>query len=183
MIRVLLEGRDAPLYHCTSLPSAIKILESGYIKRSRFSTGNGVSLTRDKNYWVGASSQVQFVVDQRKLSHNVELVPVAERHFSKGSRYFEAEEVAMSDISVSKYVYEVDIAPDVVGRYREACNLAGIFSQTKDIIYVTDKSMFTTYQSEVLKLMILIRDHNLSMGKYLSEASTMLQSNLHKLEY
>lgn len=37
MIHVLLEGRDAPLYHCTSLPNAIKILESGVIKGSRFS--------------------------------------------------------------------------------------------------------------------------------------------------
>lgn len=183
MIHVLLEGRDAPLYHCTSLLNAIKILESGVIKGSRFSTGGGVSLTRDKTYWVGASSQVQFVIDQRKLSQNVKIVPVAERHFGKGTRYFEAEEVAMSDILVSKYVYEVDIASDVASRYREVCNLANAFASTREVIYANDTSMFTSYQAEVLKLMILIRDHNLSMGKYLSEASSKLQSQIHKLDY
>lgn len=119
MLRVLLEGRDAPLYHCTSIYNAYKILDSDKLNPvARPSTVTGdkssnISFTRDKNYSVSGDAIIQLTFDQRKLSQRYKIVPIAELGFSRESGWTESEErlITNKPIKVSDYLISIDVTP------------------------------------------------------------------------
>lgn len=139
------EGRDAPLYHGTTLDTAMQILKHDMIQgrtnhENRIlginkpgSTG-GVSLSRSFKIseWFG---EVIFELDQRKLTHNYRINPV--QFFSSqgpmlsartkklggnkvlSGRHTEAEEFVIGSIkNVSKYITKIHI-PEKVYRTSE----------------------------------------------------------------
>ena len=85
-LQFLEEGRDAPLYHGTSLLTATKILESGLLKGSKSTLPPfkkiEVSLSRNIKVPIHHAFHVQdyitcivFELDQRKLSQNYKIYP------------------------------------------------------------------------------------------------------------
>lgn len=81
----LIEGRDAPLYHGTSLGNALKIIKGNEIWGGTQHDLNrddepvfGVSLTRSKHLAQGfaGNNGVVFELDQAKLVQNHKLVPI-----------------------------------------------------------------------------------------------------------
>ena len=120
MITVLLEGRDAHIYHCTSIYNAYKILDSDKLKpvlRASKVTGDtsgSISFTRDKNYSVSSDAMIQLTFDQRKLSQRYKIVPIAEPGFCRESGWTESEErlITNKPIKVSDYLISIDVTPE-----------------------------------------------------------------------
>ena len=182
MIKILLEGRDAPLYHCTTLENAMKILNSGFIKGSYYSHKGGVSLTRNKNYWVNDESEIQFEIDQRKLSQTMKIEPYAYFNRKKGTRNYESEEVVMGDVSVKKYVTRVDIHPEVVDFYTETFNLARTSYDERGYVNIHDTTVFYSDQIEVLEFLLEVRKLKIPLGKLLLNASKPIMDIINKVE-
>lgn len=129
----LTEGKIAPLYHGTTIFDAVQILKSGVIKPSEY-TGH-VSLTRNPKLWFGDGEagfgNVQFVIDQHKLSHNHKIrptdyyfngeaesdSPLYDEENSIRNRRSESEERVNKAISL-KYVKEIWISNSVEDDYR-----------------------------------------------------------------
>lgn len=120
-------GRDAPLYHGTSLDSAVRILDSNTIRggsdyqseEDAFYRQKGVSLTRDKRFaetWRGMG--VVFVLDQTKLDHDYKIR--ARDYFYNGftkDKRSEREEFVPGDIkNLTKYLRKIYITPISLGK-------------------------------------------------------------------
>lgn len=122
MIRVLLEGRDAPVYHCTDYFGLDAILDSDSILASTRVNGgvSGVCVTRDKNYYVKSlvKSYVQIALDQRRISQRYKIVPYAEKDYRKDRETHESEEriVTKKLTKVKDYILYVDMSPKEIQR-------------------------------------------------------------------
>lgn len=122
MINVLLEGRDAPVYHCTDYYGLDAILESDCILASTRVNGgpSGVCVTRDKNYFVNSliKSDIQIALDQRKISQRYKIVPYAEKDYRKDTGKHESEEriVTKKLTKVKDYILYVDMSPKEIAR-------------------------------------------------------------------
>ena len=122
------EGRDAPLYHATSLNKALNIIKQGEIKayKEHGDTILGVSLTRNFKFAVNWNLETEegaiFELDQRKLSQRHKIK--AHNFFSKkkSTRYpenanglnpqdmNEYEERIMGSVkNVDKYISKIHI--------------------------------------------------------------------------
>ena len=118
VIQILLEGRDAPLYHTTTVLSAYKILSTDkLIPGQKYSdiTGdkrNTISFTRDKLYSYDGDCLIQLKFDQRKLAYNYKFVPIAEPGYSRESGWTESEErlITKKPIPVRKYLLEIELS-------------------------------------------------------------------------
>lgn len=140
MIRIILEGRDALVYHCTDILSAMKILKSNKLKplnRSYSIDKPCVCVTRDKNYAVADDSLVQFALDQKKLIYKYKMSPTAESGFGKDTPSFEAEERIFTEdpIPINKYLIEIDYP---MNRH----------SQVMDIILYIDMYSYENWDDE-----------------------------------
>lgn len=152
MIIILLEGRDAPLYHCTSIRNAVKILDSDKLlpnERTSDITGdkrNTISFTRDKNYSVSGDAMIRLQFSQRKLSYNYKFVPIAEPGFSRESGWTESEERLLTNkpIPVAKYLEEIEVTPsfesDIKGR------LGYIYDTPRDKWDRDDKAIYQLWR-------------------------------------
>ena len=76
---IITEGRDAPLYHATSVKAALSILRAGALGNpDERLTDDGhpkVSMTRDERLRYYAGAPVQFVMDQRRLAQRYKIKP------------------------------------------------------------------------------------------------------------
>jgi hypothetical protein len=128
---IICEGRDAPLYHATTLSAAIRILYSGGIQNyNDRETDDGkpmVSLTRDRRlrYYSregitdSGIAPVQFVLDQRKLTQRFEIKPFDywdsaqrnPRNYSKYPSGHESEEQVITDFIPLSYVSAIELLP------------------------------------------------------------------------
>ncbi len=109
------EGRDAFIYHFTSVDGFSSIIRDGEIRgtkpgiyysddaRGRVSMGKRViSVTRDRNYYFGS---IRLTLDQRRISQKYKIVPYSEKG-GKG----EAEEVILTDkLPLLDYLIEIEI--------------------------------------------------------------------------
>jgi len=120
------EGRDAPLYHGTTLKFGMKILNMNELvsRRSWQDEGTSVSFSRNikharyltimKN---AAEGHIIFELDQRKLAQRYKIVPVNDRKLTRDKRPMyshngnnEFEERIKGDIKdVSKYILKLYI--------------------------------------------------------------------------
>lgn len=171
MLRILIEGRDASLYHCTTLDNAMLILNSGVIQGSNYSHKGGVSLTRNKNYLVNDESEVQFELDQRKLSQTKKIEPYAYFSRKKGTKNYESEEVVIGDVSLKKFVTRVDIHPEVLEFYTDTYNLARDSYEERGYVSIHDTAVFSSDQIEVLEFLLEVIRLKLPFGKSLTTAS------------
>jgi len=124
---IITEGRDAPLYHATSVFGALGIITADKIadktEHSYYSEqdhGVGVSLTRDRRM-ASHFGDVVFVLDQAKIAHTKKLVPIdywglggEPELVGVGRRqknYAEAEEFLIGPLApLSKYLLGIDIS-------------------------------------------------------------------------
>ena len=123
MLTVILEGRDAPVYHCTDFYGLDKILSSNKILASTRVNGgkSGVCVTRDKTFYVKSliQSDIQIALDQRKISNRYKIEPYAEKDYRKGSsKPFESEEriITKELPNVDKYILYVDMSDKEIAR-------------------------------------------------------------------
>lgn len=123
MIEILLEGRDALVYHCTDYFGLDAILSSDKILASTRVNGGkqGVCVTRDKNYFVKSliKSDIQIALDQRRISQRYKIEPYAEKDYRKGTeKGSESEEriVTKELTNVSKYIVYVDMDKKEIAR-------------------------------------------------------------------
>lgn len=124
---VLMEGRDAPLFHGTNPHSAVRIIQDNSIEAhtKHFDADHqslwrvpGVSLSRDyraaKNF-----GGIVFVIDQTKLAQSRQITPISYWGKSKEpamagethrtGQFAEAEEFVPGSISLPKYCIEIRI--------------------------------------------------------------------------
>lgn len=122
---VLMEGRDAPLFHGTNPHSAVRILQDNKIEAhtKHFDAEHqalwrvpGVSLSRDYRAAKGFGGIV-FVIDQTKLAQTKQITPVS--YWGKSEepgmvgkhhredQFAEAEEFVTGSISLPKYCTEI----------------------------------------------------------------------------
>lgn len=152
MIRVLIEGRDAPLYHTTSIRNAYKILDNDkLVPGQKYSdvTGdkrNTISFTRDKLYSVGNDAMIQLKFDQRKLSYNYKFVPIAEPGYSRESGWTESEErlVTNKPIPVRKYLLEIELAHSFESDFKS--RLGYIYDTPRDKWDADDKALYQLWR-------------------------------------
>lgn len=116
MIEIIIEGRDAPLYHCTDLTSAINILATNELRPGIASTASwgeqdAICFTRDSRYTVHPDSIIQFVFNQAKLVNKYKVRPVSEPGFDQDQSESEERIITSKPIPVSKYLLYVDIVP------------------------------------------------------------------------
>ena len=132
LVDILKEGKQVGiLYHYTSYEACIKILQSSKIKSTETADSKknkplfGISFTRDKNFHknsrsIGNHPSCRLVVDGDKLSNKYKIIPYTQSGFEKGTSYFEAEEVIISDnyftIPLKDYLISIDMVID----YRDA---------------------------------------------------------------
>lgn len=186
MIRVLLEGRDAPLYHSTSLESAYKILKSNVFRAStsRGDSNKVVCFTRDKEYWI-ANNVVRFTIDQRKLSQNYRLTPFdydeLKLKSTSGTRIFdyqyEAEErVVARDIkNADRYITEIEINPLVAMEILSLGEDSILVNAVIDSDYKKPHPMDPYGNSGLILILIdYARKHNIGLGKDLSKLAKVL---------
>ncbi len=96
------EGRDAPLYHGTSISRVAYIINDGMIKSLTGHDGQkllrtkdsgpriaGVSMSRSFDYAKDWGMDVVFQFDQRKLAQKFKIIPVQFWSMAKSSRYKE----------------------------------------------------------------------------------------------
>lgn len=124
MLTVILEGRDAPLYHCTDFYGLDKILSTNKILASTRVNGGkvGVCVTRDKSYYVNSlvKTDIQIALDQRKISQRYRIEPYSEESYRKvtGEKPYESEErIVVKQLSgVDKYILHVDMSDKEIAR-------------------------------------------------------------------
>lgn len=115
LIDILIEGRDAPLYHGTSLDNAIEIMRTFVIlgdttHRIDDRYVSGVSLTRSYRYaewWSRQESDigVVFELDQAALAARYKIIPwdiYGDGFMGPDLKRNETEEFLVGDISISK---------------------------------------------------------------------------------
>lgn len=181
MIEILLEGRDAPLYHCTSVLSAVRIIDNDRLKPSdRFSSLTGdkrgtISFTRDKSYSVSGDAMIRLEFDQRKLAQNYKFIPIAEPGYSRESGWTESEERLISDkpIPVLKYLKEIEVTPSFESDIK--ARLGYIYDTPRDRWDNDDKAMH--------KLWLWWENGDYKFGKNISKIfkwfSTMIAKDLY----
>lgn len=134
---LLMEGRDAPLFHGTNPHSAVRIIEDNMIEAhtKHFDAEHqslwrvpGVSLSRDYRA-AKAFGGVVFVLDQRKLAQTKQITPISywaksnepqmagETH--RTGQFAEAEEFVTGSISLPKYCIEIRIDQTTFDRLSE----------------------------------------------------------------
>ena len=120
---VMLEGRDAPLYHGTQISNFIDILKTDTLKPGRIYNRDNkagrehgsISLSRNKNVAI-EYGDVVFTLDQSKLSDNYKIIPVGDfenkldatsaRKINDGK----AEEIITEPITpLHKYLKKIEI--------------------------------------------------------------------------
>ena len=126
---ILLEGRDAPLYHATGPGNALFIIENNEFKpRTSHSLKKvglsdheeGISLSRNIHS-ARLFGDVVFELDQRKLSQNYRMIPFDYWGLSnepenvglgrRKERYAEAEEFVIGPIkNASRYITAIHIS-------------------------------------------------------------------------
>ena len=123
---VLMEGRDAPLFHGTNPHSAVRIVQSNTIEAhtKHFDAEHqnlwrvpGVSLSRDFRSAKNLFGGVVFVIDQTKLAQTKQITPISYwgksnepalvGETSRTGQFAEAEEFVTGSISVPRYVIEI----------------------------------------------------------------------------
>lgn len=152
MLTVILEGRDAPLYHCTTVKSAVKILDSDRLIPSDRSSGirgdnrQSISFTRDKSYSVADDSCIQLVFDQRKLSQNYAIMPISEPGFSRESGWTESEERLLTNkpIPVKKYLREIEVTPGL--EHKVMTYFSYLIDTRRDRWDADDKAMYQLFR-------------------------------------
>ena len=124
------EGRDAPLYHATTIGGAIAILSSGAIENANERTLDAddpdspsvISTTRSKHLrfydqqGVGDSgiAPIQFVIDQRRLSQRYKISPYDywdSKHRPGGTKDHESEEAVHTNSLPLKYCSAIVFEP------------------------------------------------------------------------
>ena len=126
------EGRDAPLYHATSIYRAIQILKNGGFKADfAFDDNSSISTTRDPRlrYYckdeedIIGIAPIQFVLDQAKIAKRFKIKPFdywdggarwpskEQNEINQGVRNHEAEERISSKSLPLSYVKEIWIMP------------------------------------------------------------------------
>lgn len=116
-MKLILEGRDAPLYHTTSFKNLMSILDSNTLKVGRtFANGRkpAVCFSRSIEFASSYGGNVIIEFDQQKLASKYKIVPVADTinlYKPKVGRYVgssKAEEDIMSDITnVKNYITRI----------------------------------------------------------------------------
>lgn len=109
------EGRDAPIYHTSTLSDAAKIIKTNVLKMGN---NGSISFTREIRHaeWF---NDVIFVLNQAKLAQNYKLIPIWDKkpeligqpktpmHMWKGSNEFE-ERIHGRDITdFDKYIVSI----------------------------------------------------------------------------
>lgn len=115
----LLEGRDSPLYHCTSIQNAVAILKNGAINSTHPdadedgfgpSTGRGWHCNGDKSYYGISTTRdprlnfyghpteadVSFVLNQGYIASRYKIEPT-DAIGDRGSEWHESEELIVTD--------------------------------------------------------------------------------------
>lgn len=126
------EGRDAPLYHATSLARAVKILNNGnFISNFSDKNNSTISTTRDPRlrYYskdeedIVGIAPIQFVLDQTKISNRYKIEPFDfwdgagrwptkdQNEKSGGVRSHEAEEIIRTKHLPISYITEIWLMP------------------------------------------------------------------------
>ena len=125
------EGRDAPLYHATSLVRAVQILKNGKFISNFMNSNCNISTTRDPRlrYYckdeedIIGIAPVQFVLDQAKISNRYKIEPFDywdggarwptkdQNEKSGGVRSPESEEIIKSQNLPISYVKEIWLMP------------------------------------------------------------------------
>lgn len=160
---VMLEGRDAPLYHGTQISNFIDILKTDTLKPGRIYNRDNkagrehgsISLSRNKNVAI-EYGDVVFTLDQSKLSDNYKIIPVGDfenkldatsaRKINDGK----AEEIITEPITpLHKYIKKIEIlAPEnqlngykhIIDDYINKFNV--------DIKFITNESLYVMNESK-----------------------------------
>lgn len=190
MIRVLLEGRDAPLYHFTTVSNFISMMrDGGKIKgqkagynyaddnRGRISKSEVISLTRNKNF---NFASIRLTLDQRSLSSRYKIVPYLELETDKmdKTRTGAMEEVLVAkEIDLLKYCTEIEIVSSK--RDSSGKEVIETFSSGKLLHYVntqvSNKSDITLASNPIECAMIitlLVGNTKIHAGKNLKSVLT-----------
>jgi hypothetical protein len=121
----LFEGKDAPLFHGTSIRSANLIVKKDIIKSlTKHKIGDkiisGVSTSRNFNYsYIWSVMGVVFQLNQRLLSHNYKIIPVDVFNQGFPKRRFELEEFIVGDIfPLSKYLEKIIIGKNTISKLK-----------------------------------------------------------------
>lgn len=90
------EGRDAPLYHSTTMNGLLGILRYGKIVAGTGANApHYISVTRDRQFALKFSGKSTIVIqlDQRKISQVHPITPIADRGYTRAKQRSESEEV------------------------------------------------------------------------------------------
>lgn len=115
MLRVILEGRDAPLYHGTTFLGAYLILSTNVIKSNKADFEKAVSFTRDKNVKYGS---VTLTIDQKALSSNYKIRPFSRSVADDKSDSLSEERVTQDIKNARRYITGISMTSDL--KYRVA---------------------------------------------------------------
>jgi len=116
LIDLLKENQYAPLYHATSYPGFLSIINDNKIKPNKLGY---IFLTRDKNYKVGGdTTPIVFKVDQEKIRQRYKIFPRV-GDISDTNKRIEAEEVVRGVIPLD-WVEEIQVPKQTIDRIREA---------------------------------------------------------------
>ncbi len=136
---------DNFLYHSTSIPNLIKILDRNTIKTA--GSNENISFSRNKNFWFNniQKNSVRLVLDKRKLSSNYKIdnfdfygsskkwdeetqrfkyttsaLTKSDSFRRLKKLHYEFEEVVWKDITnLGKYLYEIELTDVALGLHKD----------------------------------------------------------------
>ena len=160
---VMLEGRDAPLYHGTQISNFIDILKTDTLKPGRIYNRDikagrehgSISLSRNKSA-ATEYGDVVFTLDQSKLSDNYKITPVGDFENKYGTTHArkinngKAEEIITEPITpLHKYLKKIEILvpENQLSGYKHIID-DYVNKFNTDIKFVTSESLYVMNESK-----------------------------------